>query len=193
MQYRRPDDVEPILPPEPVASSLPCQGSFRGVERQLKRAGEDSLSSKHPVSFTPLNPFGVTPGSLFNAQGIVFPAGHNIIVTSGQVGTTDAAGTIPDSYEEQVDAAIRNLALVLAEAGATPADIIKLTYYIFDFDISIGSVHAVALQQFLKGQKPATTLVGVAKLAHPKLKFEIEAIAAVKPRHGQRAISARLA
>ena len=37
----------------------------------------------------------------------------------------------------------------------------------------------MALQKFLSGHKPATSLVGVPRLANPKIKFEIEAVAAV--------------
>ena len=42
-------------------------------------------------------------------------------------------------------------------------------------------VHINALTKFLDGHRPATALIGVAKLGNPKLKFEIEAVAAVKP------------
>ncbi|KAL1847647.1 hypothetical protein VTK73DRAFT_10306 [Phialemonium thermophilum] len=127
-----------------------------------------------------LNPASVAPSGPFS-HGLVIPAGHDIIVTAGQIGTTDAEGTIPESYEEQVSAAVQNLGRVLAEAGATPKDIIKLTYYIVDYDVSIRPVHINALLKFLDGHRPGTALIGVARLGNPKLKFEIEAIAAVKP------------
>lgn len=51
-------------------------------------------------------------------------------------------------------------------------------------DISIRPVHINALTKFLKGSRPGTALIGVAKLGNPKLKFEIEAIAAIKPGSG---------
>jgi enamine deaminase RidA (YjgF/YER057c/UK114 family) len=41
-------------------------------------------------------------------------------------------------------------------------------------------VHINALLNFLDGHRPGTALIGVAKLGNPKLKFEIEAIAALK-------------
>ena len=47
-------------------------------------------------------------------------------------------------------------------------------------DVSIRPVHINALLKFLDGHRPGTALIGVAKLGNPKLKFEIEAIAAVK-------------
>ncbi|KAJ9503787.1 hypothetical protein H2202_000926 [Exophiala xenobiotica] len=125
------------------------------------------------MSLRLLNPSSVAPSGPFS-HGLVIPAGHDIIVTAGQIGTTDSQGTIPDSYEEQVVAAVKNLKDVLAEAGAAPKDIIKLTYYIVDY------VHINALLTFLDGHRPGTALIGVAKLGNPKLKFEIEAIAALK-------------
>jgi hypothetical protein len=48
-------------------------------------------------------------------------------------------------------------------------------------DISTRMVHINALANFLEGHRPGTALVGVAKLGNPKLKFEIEAVAAVEP------------
>jgi enamine deaminase RidA (YjgF/YER057c/UK114 family) len=84
------------------------------------------------MSLRLLNPSSVAPSGPFS-HGLVIPAGHDIIVTAGQIGTTDPQGTIPDSYEEQVVAAVTNLEDVLAEAGAAPKDIIKLTYYIVDY------------------------------------------------------------
>lgn len=84
------------------------------------------------MSLRLLNPPSVAPSGPFS-HGLVIPAGHDIIVTAGQIGTIDPQGTIPDSYEEQVVAAINNLKDVLAEAGATPKDIVKLTYYIVDY------------------------------------------------------------
>ncbi|KAL7783081.1 YjgF-like protein [Trichoderma ceciliae] len=127
-----------------------------------------------------VNPSDLAPSGPFS-HGVIIPAGQSILFTAGQVGTIDRDGTVPESYEQQVQAAIRNLNTVIREAGATPHDIVKLTYYIVDYDVSIRSVHINALESFLNGHKPATALIGVAKLATPKLKFEIEAIVVIKP------------
>ncbi|KAJ9634185.1 hypothetical protein H2204_006516 [Knufia peltigerae] len=75
-------------------------------------------------SLTMLNPSSVAPSGPFS-HGLVIPAGYDIIVTAGQIGTSDEQGTIPESYERQVSAAVDNLGRVLAEAGARPSDIIK--------------------------------------------------------------------
>ena len=79
-----------------------------------------------------LNPTVVAPSGPFS-HGLVIPAGHDIIVTAGQIGTSDPDGTIPEAYEDQVKCAVDNLKAVLAEVGALPRDVIKLTYYIVDY------------------------------------------------------------
>ena len=79
-----------------------------------------------------LDPPSVAPSGPFS-HGLIIPAGYNIIYTAGQIGSSDPEGTIPESYEEQVENSIKNLGDVLKAAGATPKDIIKLTYYIVDY------------------------------------------------------------
>ena len=73
-----------------------------------------------------INPTHLAPAGPFS-HALIIPAGHNIIFTAGQIGTIDREGTIPDSYEEQVEAAISNLHDVLAASEAKPSDIVKLT------------------------------------------------------------------
>lgn len=57
-------------------------------------------------------------------------------------------------------------------AGATSADIVKLTYWIVDYEPQ-KRYHAQALLDFLKGHRPPATLVPVTQLARPEYKFEI--------------------
>lgn len=81
---------------------------------------------------TIINPTGLAPAGPFS-HALRIPAGSEVLFTAGQVGTIDAKGTVAEAYEEQVTAAIRNLEVVLRESGATPKDIVKLTYYIVDY------------------------------------------------------------
>jgi enamine deaminase RidA (YjgF/YER057c/UK114 family) len=83
---------------------------------------------------TIINPTCLAPAGPFS-HGIVVPAGQEIVYTAGQIGSIDAKGTIARTYEDQVIAAIRNLHVVLKEAGGTPKDIVKLTYYIVDYGL----------------------------------------------------------
>lgn len=100
-----------------------------------------------------------------------------IVITAGQVGA-DSNGVVPKSLDEQIALAFENLHRCLEAAGANVTDIIKLTYYIVNYDHK-NRRHTPHLIKFLNGHRPATTLVTVPALAIPEYLFEIEATAAV--------------
>lgn len=72
-----------------------------------------------------------------------------------------------------------NISHCLEAAGAGVKDILKLTYYIVNYDPN-NRPHAALIFEWLEGHRPATALVPVPKLANPKFLFEIEAVAAVR-------------
>ena len=97
---------------------------------------------------------------------------------SGQVGTTKD-GHFPDDYESQIHLALLNLKQVLFAAGASVRDIAKLTLYIVNYDPERRK-HVKHIKKFLKGHRPAITLVPVPQLAVRGYLFEVEAVV-VKP------------
>ena len=101
----------------------------------------------------------------------------NIITTAGQIGIAPS-GTTPSDPVEQIREAFRNLGRCLEAAGARVEDIMKLTYYIVDYDHTDPKQRQPSLE-FLGGHRPPVTLVPVTKLALPGIVFEVEAIAAV--------------
>ncbi|KIH93251.1 monoamine oxidase [Sporothrix brasiliensis 5110] len=100
-----------------------------------------------------------------------------VIMTAGQVGV-DAYGRVPEDLREHMAVAYSSLQRCLEAAGATVQDIIKLVYYIVDYDPN-NRVHVEPLVAFLQGHRPATTLVPVPCLARPAFKFEVEAYVAI--------------
>jgi enamine deaminase RidA (YjgF/YER057c/UK114 family) len=78
----------------------------------------------------------------------------------------------------QIGQALDNLETVLREAGFALADVIRLNYYVTDVDafITAGETYGAKLAQ--AECRPASTLLGVARLAAPQLLVEIEATAA---------------
>jgi 2-iminobutanoate/2-iminopropanoate deaminase len=54
----------------------------------------------------------------------------NILYTSGIMGKSMATGEFPESVEDQARECFKNLAAVLEKAGASPADVLKVTVYI---------------------------------------------------------------
>jgi enamine deaminase RidA (YjgF/YER057c/UK114 family) len=78
---------------------------------------------------------------------------------------------------EQVRIALDNVGTVLAAGGMTPANIVRSTIYTTDMDAII-EVLGTEAQKVLGSSLPASTLIGVSRLAFPELKVEIEVIAA---------------
>ncbi|EXJ84244.1 hypothetical protein A1O3_04911 [Capronia epimyces CBS 606.96] len=124
-----------------------------------------------------LKPSAIASTGPFSHVGhTVGPA--RVIYTSGMVGQ-HGDGSISDSYVEQIKQSLVNLGHCLEASGATPRDVLKLTYYIVNYDPN-NRPHAALIFDWLQGHRPATALVPVPYLANPKFLFEIEAVAAVR-------------
>ncbi len=79
---------------------------------------------------------------------------------------------------EQARQAFRNLGAVLAAAGASFADVVKLTYFVRDVS-AVAAIRAARDEFVDTGNPPASTLVEVSRLFLPDLLVEIEAVATV--------------
>ncbi len=95
---------------------------------------------------------------------------------SGTVGV-DADGNIPDDTVEQFRIAMDNIDQVLRAAGGRPEHIVKVTLYLTDVD-DRQRINPIR-QAYWGEHRPASTLVGVAALALPGLKIEIDAKAVI--------------
>lgn len=113
--------------------------------------------------------------------------GASIVTTAGQIGIRPD-GSTPSDPDEQYSLALANLGRCLEAAGARVEDIVKLTYYIVNFDPKTPR-HRKPLMAFLGDHRPPTTLVPVPALAMPELLFEIEATAAI-PQHALEKVDA---
>jgi reactive intermediate/imine deaminase len=103
----------------------------------------------------------------------------DLLFISG-VPPTDAAGRLVggDDVAAQARQVFLNLKLVLDAAGASFADILKLTVYLLDVD-DRKKINPVR-QEFFGAARPASTLIGVRELAIPGMKVEIEAVAGLR-------------
>jgi 2-iminobutanoate/2-iminopropanoate deaminase len=79
-----------------------------------------------------------------------------------------------DDVAAQTRQVFVNLQRILEAAGASFADILKVTVYLTDVN-DREKINPVR-QEFFGDAKPASTLIGVAALAIPGMKVEIEAI-----------------
>jgi enamine deaminase RidA (YjgF/YER057c/UK114 family) len=100
------------------------------------------------------------------------------LVCSGQT-SVDAKGAPCHAGDmaAQMQQALANLETVLTQAGFTLADVVRLNYYTTDVDRFIAG-SAQGLRRLAEtGCRPASTLLGVARLFHPDILVEIEATA----------------
>jgi enamine deaminase RidA (YjgF/YER057c/UK114 family) len=128
------------------------------------------------MAITHLNPASMHRSPAFS-QGTVIPAGSSLVIVGGQNGVGPDGKIVGDSIEAQTEQAMRNLLAVLAEAGAGPADVAKLTIYLVegvDLNAAFGASRAVW------GDQPtAVSGLFVRGLGVPGALVEVEAIAAV--------------
>ena len=116
----------------------------------------------------------------FRIEGLSAPISHycdavrfgDVLYISG-IPPTDAAGrVVSDDVAVQARQVFLNMKLVLDAAGASFADILKVTVYLLDVN-DRGKINPVR-QEFFGAARPASTLIGVNELAIPGMKIEIE-------------------
>ena len=103
------------------------------------------------------------------------------IFVAGQVGWTAEQIFESDDFAAQTEQALRNIVEVLAEAGARPEHIVRLTWYVTSKREYIDRLRDVgaAYRRVLGRHFPAMTLVQVVALVEDRAKVEIEATAVV--------------
>ena len=115
----------------------------------------------------------INPPSLFNASAFGFSQGirtGETIYCSGQVSRAEG-------LEAQTREAFTNVRTLLAYAGATMADIVKVTIY--STDEACAQKTAAIRNEFLKPPFPASTMVIVKALARPEFLIEIDVTAVI--------------
>lgn len=111
-------------------------------------------------------------------QAIEVTGGEAVLYCSGQISVDEEGRPLhPGNIEAQFHRALDNLERVLADASLTLADIVRLNYYVTDVPAYLAAVPKVGARLRAAGCKPASTLLGVARLAMPELMIEIEATA----------------
>jgi enamine deaminase RidA (YjgF/YER057c/UK114 family) len=126
----------------------------------------------------PLQPPG-WPAPRGYSNGIV-ASGRQIYV-AGQVGW-DVHGRFPSAtLAAQVKQALENICAVLAEAGATPAHVVRLTWYVTSRDEYYAQLKDIgtAYRAVMGKHFPAMSVVQVVALMEAQAKVEVEATAVV--------------
>jgi enamine deaminase RidA (YjgF/YER057c/UK114 family) len=98
------------------------------------------------------------------------------VFVSGTTGFDYATMTISDDLAEQTDQCLRNIRAALAEAGATLADVVRVTYVLPRAE-EFRDCWPV-LRRYFGEVRPAAMMIA-AGLADPRMKIEIEVTARV--------------
>lgn len=112
------------------------------------------------------------------ANGIA--AEGRLVVTGGIVGW-DAAEHFPDGFPAQFEQLLENTLAVLAEGGARPEHVVRMTWYVTDREAYVAALPAIgATYRRLMGRNfPAMAVVQVVALVEPAALIEIETTAVV--------------
>jgi enamine deaminase RidA (YjgF/YER057c/UK114 family) len=102
----------------------------------------------------------------------------NMVFVGGMIGA-DSEGRLAQGFIAQMKQALANIAAVLAEAGATPQHVVRLTWYVRDINEYLADLSAVgaAYREVMGRHFPAMAVVEVTRLVEPLARLEIEATA----------------
>ena len=130
----------------------------------------------HPRSWKP---------ALGYANGVA--ASGRMIFCGGLIGWNAEQEFESDDFIDQVAQTLRNIVAVLAEAGARPEHIVRLTWYVTDRNEYLARLRELGrvYREIIGKHFPAMALVQVVALVEDRAKVEIEATAVV-PENGQR-------
>jgi enamine deaminase RidA (YjgF/YER057c/UK114 family) len=107
------------------------------------------------------------------------------VFVGGMVGW-DANGTFPSGFVAQVKRALENIVAVLAEGGAKPEHVTRMTWYVVDmaeYRRSLAEMGPV-YRTIMGSHYPVMALVEVKSLVEPEARLEIETTAVI-PEDGQ--------
>ena len=135
----------------------------------------DNIARKLPASNTLLNPPG-WPQPKGYANGV--KARGEMVFVGGMIGQ-DGEGRLAEGFVAQMKLALENIVAVLAEAGAGPRHVVRLTWYVRDIEEYLADLPALgaAYRAVMGRHFPAMAVVEVTRLVEPAARLEIEATA----------------
>ncbi|WP_139980367.1 RidA family protein [Nocardioides litoris] len=127
-----------------------------------------------------LDPHGMLEQEAYHHVAVA--RGTTFVTVAGQVGWRAGAQLDPDDLPGQVGQALRNAATGLAAAGATYADVVRLTFYVTRWSTDdlagfMSGVESVAEELAIPAPMPPASLIGVEALYDPDARVEVEVTA----------------
>jgi enamine deaminase RidA (YjgF/YER057c/UK114 family) len=126
-----------------------------------------------------LNPKTLAPPSGYSQ--VVEVTGGSLVFVAGQVSWDEDGGIVGrGDFEAQARQVFNNLIRALDAVGATPAGLAKLGIYVVDHDVDkLAIIRRVRDEILGVDEPPASTLIGVQRLALPDLMIEVDAVAVI--------------
>jgi enamine deaminase RidA (YjgF/YER057c/UK114 family) len=108
-------------------------------------------------------------------------ASGRLLFLGGTIGWNGQQEFESDDFIDQVAQALRNIVEVLAEGGAGPEHLVRLTWYVTDRDEYVARLKEMGgvYREIIGKHYPAMALVQVVALVEQRAKVEIEATAVV--------------
>jgi enamine deaminase RidA (YjgF/YER057c/UK114 family) len=125
-----------------------------------------------------LSPTGWKPARGYS-NGVA--ASGRMVFLGGMIGWNGQQEFESDDFVEQAAQALRNIIEVLAEGGAGPEHLVRLTWYVTDRDEYVARQNELGgvYREIIGKHFPAMALVQVVALVERRAKVEIEATAVV--------------
>ena len=113
------------------------------------------------------------------ANGVA--ASGRMVFTGGIIGWNADCEFETDDFVGQVAQALRSIVEVLAEAGAKPEHLVRLTWYVTDKKEYLANLKSLGgvYKEIIGRHYPAMALVQVVALVEDRAKVEIEATAVI--------------
>jgi enamine deaminase RidA (YjgF/YER057c/UK114 family) len=104
-----------------------------------------------------------------------------LVFTAGVIGWDETETIVSDTLAGQFEQVLKNTLAILAEAGAGPEHVVRMTWYITDRDEYVAGLREIgaAWRALMGAHYPAMAVVAVTALVEPRAKVEIETIAVV--------------
>lgn len=137
----------------------------------MSTSNDGDMRMIHPNGWAP--PRGYSDGMI---------ASGRYLTLAGQIGWNATTGQIEtDDFAAQTAQALRNIVALLAEAGAEPSHLVRLTWFVTSREEYNDARKAIgaAYRELLGAHFPPMSVVIVAGLLDPRAKVEIEATAVI--------------
>ena len=147
----------------------PSKGPTLAVRPNTKRATPPGPEVLQPSGW---------PAPKGYANGMA--ADGRLVVTGGVIGWNEH-GHLPADFVGQVRQTLNNISAILAEGGARPEHLVRLTWYVVNMEEYLASLKTLGqvYREIFGSHYPAMALIQVVRLVEEAAKVEIEATAVV--------------